>query len=180
MGMYDTIVKYMDCPYCGTRKVFEGQTKDLDSGFETYHTLDVSKKGKPALQLFIRNTYVENSKIPAEFGKLKYVDVTFNCGSVSCQFDADREWIDIQKIPSGFGRSFDGKIKIDQVGKDYHLVGDLYDVVLDGHDEKHFSNYKSKWTAKQKKAFDKFVKEQCKGQEVIACRYFGKFKGLGK
>lgn len=185
--MYDTIYTWMRCPYCGHTGMFEAQTKDLDKVLFGYRTLDkewnTSKLGKkfrndmPVTIAFPKDkenkvwkSQAERTEaqatVPKEYQKLKYVLVTASCSSIICQFDADRRDILVQGTPSGFGRCFEGKIKIEN-GK---LIGPIYDIEKDGLKESNLAKYK----VKHKKKFDKLMKRY--KHEPIVCREWGRFE----
>lgn len=181
MGLYDTIYVFMKCPYCGYYQSFDAQTKDLGKHMFCYHVLSLGwgsetfgKKFRKKLPVFPRFPRDKSHKlwknqaegaeasatIPKEFKKLKYVGVIVGCHSIECQFYADRGDILNQGCPSGFGRLFEGKIKI----KNGKLVGSIYDIKKDGLTEKRLSTYKKKY----KKIFGKLIKKY--KHEPIVCR----------
>ena len=146
IGLYDTINVAMRCPKCGHFEVFDAQTKDLGQCMYTYHTLDKNfykkkgrgiwfdKKFRDKLPIFKKfpmdksDTVWKNqteemeasATVPKDLNKLKYVNVIADCHSSKCQLFADL----VQGYTSGFGRSFEGKIKIVK-GK---LTGEIYDI----------------------------------------------------
>jgi len=181
MGLYDAIHVFMKCPYCGHNQSFDAQTKDLGKLMFSYHALSLGwksetfgKKFRKKLQVFPCFPRDKNHKlwknqaekieaaatVPEELKKLKYVNVTAGCHSIECRFDADRRDILDQGCPSGFGRLFEGKIKI----KNGKLVEPIYDIKKDRLTEKKLSTYKKK----HKKIFDELIKKY--KHEPIICR----------
>jgi hypothetical protein len=187
MGLYDSVSGFsMKCPYCGELFSISAQTKDLGEGMFTYcilpedwETNKLNKKFREGLQVFPQFPLDKESKwidqaerreaeatVPDEYKTLKYIRVTGECNSISCQFDADRRDILQQGCTSGFGRIFDGKIKI----KEGKLVGNIYDIKKDDLTEKKLSKYKEK----DKKLFDSLIKKY--KHEPIAVRHWRKGK----
>lgn len=154
MGMYDIILVFQKCPYCDTYQIFECQTKDLDSIMYVYHSLDenwldpkdsvLGKDFYAGLPIFKdfpldkdcgwadQAEFVEaRATLPEEFKKLEYVEIATTCQSLWCYAHArlhDKKTIG---YISGFGRYFEGKIKI----KDGKLIGKVYDLILDNQSE---------------------------------------------
>ena len=136
VGMYDTIDIYQRCPFCGDYQHFDAQTKNLNSCMYTYHPIREGKdlldrKKIPVFAKFPKDksarvwkSQTEHSEaeatVPKEFSKLKFVHVIADCHSDSCQLYADL----MMGYYSGFGRTFDGKIKI----KNGKLTGEIYDI----------------------------------------------------
>jgi len=181
MGLYDTISIWMACPYCGELNVIDAQTKDLGQMMFSYRPLhsdwETNKLEKPfrkkmpvfpsfPLDKVVWKTQAEqteaNATVPPEFKKLKFIEVTATCNSVKCQFDADRRDIIRQGCTSGFGRLFEGKVKIVK-GK---LVGPIYDIVKDGLTEQKLEKYKDK----DKKLFNSLMKKY--KHEILVARHF--------
>ena len=170
MGCYDTIDVYQGCPHCGKFQLFDAQTKDLGSMMFHYHTyekdtlLDRSKlpvfKKTPSDRSYKLwksqdERKKEEARIPDEYNKLKFIDVIADCNSIECQFVSDREDIIRQGSPSGFGRSFDGKILI----KDGMLVGKIIDIKKDRVSEKALDKWKEKNPKKYARLMKKFKHE---------------------
>jgi hypothetical protein len=153
MGMYDTIHVYQRCPYCGKHQSFDAQTKDLDDAMWNFYSLPddwfVKKPnsfgspqrkfrlGLPVFKEFpmdkadkVWKNQAErreaSATVPKKYKQLKSVGVIVDCHSAECQAWADKKDIKRQGCPSGFGRMFDGKIK---VSKGY-LIGEIYDIQL--------------------------------------------------
>lgn len=153
MGMYDTINLCMHCPYCEKYTNFDAQTKDLGSSMWEFTPLreewfNPKEKGflgnerkfrteLPVCKIFPfdkSNTIWKNqaekieacAKVENEYNNLKYVNVIADCHSRECQYFADKVSIRKQGIKSGFGRSFTGKIKIENGC----LIGKIYDIDL--------------------------------------------------
>ena len=147
MGMYDSIMMLMQCPYCKRYEHIECQTKDLDSAGWNFQTLDKDwftaqhqrkmRKGMPVFKRFpfdktnsVWKDQVEeteaSARVPNQFRKLKFVTVICDCHSVDCQAWSARRDKQEQGCVSGFGRMFEGKIKI----KDGFLIGEPYDIYL--------------------------------------------------
>ena len=153
MGMYDTIDVYMECPYCGEHSVFDAQTKDLDRMMNHYRVYEGRKDiiDRSKLPVFKSVPNDKSAKvwksqdekaiafatIPKQCDNLKFINVIASCHSPECQFDADREDIIRQGCPSGFGKSFEGKIAI----KNGMLVGKIYDLKT----TTYFQNALDKW-----------------------------------
>ena len=144
IGLYDQILVYMSCPYCHKCQQFDAQTKDLDNSMWTFDPLHKEwfKKSKkwndrnfrlklPVFPKFPKDKSAKvwknqtefmeaEATVPKEFNKLKYITVIADCHSFKCQMFADL----ITGYCSGFGRSFEGKIKI----KNGKLIGEIYDI----------------------------------------------------
>ena len=93
--------------------IFDKRTLRVVSLFDT----DVNNKS---------DQEILQAMFPNEFKNLIYVEVTAGCHSAECQAWANKRDINWQGSPSGFGRMFDGKIKI----KNGFLIGEIYDVKL--------------------------------------------------
>lgn len=151
MGLFDEIKIFQCCPYCKRYQYFNAQTKDLDDAMWDFEALPddwfnkIKKKtlfgiDRNKMPVFKVTPYDKSAKVwksqgekmeamarvPDEFKNLKYVEVTADCHSKICQEWADKRDIIRQGIPSGFGRMFEGKIKI----KKGYLIGDIYDIEL--------------------------------------------------
>ena len=87
MGMFDSIVLKMKCPYCGMTSEMEAQTKELNSD------LDIWKKGD----------YIGTKKYI-------YLDCIADCHSNKCVNHENKRL----GYVSGFGRMFDVKIFLDK------------------------------------------------------------------
>jgi len=145
VGLYDQIMVCMRCPKCGHYETFDAQTKDLGCRMYNYHAIDESfyqrersqilgKKFRNRIPVFKKFPKDKSAKVwknqtelikaeatvPKEFSKLKYVSVIADCHSESCQLFADL----MMGYHSGFGRSFEGKIKI----RNGELIGEIYDI----------------------------------------------------
>ncbi len=161
MGMFDTVRVYMECPYCGERRFLEAQTKDLERSLHRYESLSESDRKKelgldrselPVFPRFPEDKQPEvwesqqelieaRATIPEEYKDLDHIDVTVTCQSVQCQFDSNRDDILETGSVSGFGRTFEGKIKVE----DGLLIGKVFDIEKDDLDEKDLSKYKEKY-----------------------------------
>lgn len=148
ISCYDTIMNFQICPYCHTFQSFEAQTYDLGSRMYIYDPLSVNwykpkmlqKDFRTRISVFPKFPLDREHKVwknqaerieaeatvPDEFQKLKFVEVITSCHSVVCQEWANREDLQRYGYISGFGRSFEGKIKIEK-GK---LIGNIYDLIL--------------------------------------------------
>lgn len=185
MGLYDTILVYMECPYCGFSGQIECQTKDLGNHMHTYHPLrsewykkGMSKEKRFRVSLPVFPQFPQDKEftvwknqaerieahatVPKEFRNLKYINVIASCESVECQFDGDRISILWQGCPSGFSRSFEGKIRI----RNGRLIGEVYDIEKDDYTERKLNYYKVKY----KEIFDKLKKKY--RHEPIICRHW--------
>jgi len=144
LGLYDVVNVFCKCKNCGHYTTFDAQTKDLGQRMYTYHTLDKDfytkqgliggKKFRDKMSVFKKFPKDKSAKVwknqtefmeaeatvPKEFNKLKYITVIADCHSFKCQMFADL----ITGYCSGFGRSFEGKIKI----KNGKLIGEIYDI----------------------------------------------------
>jgi len=150
-------------------EIFEAQTKDLDCMMHNYHPYEKDFIDRTKLPVFrsapndkqadVWKTQDERQRafatIPEEFKKLKYVNVIADCHSIKCQFDSDREDIIRQGCPSGFGRQFEGKIKI----KDGMLVGKIYDIKKTPTSEKKLSKWKELYPKEYKRLMKKYKHE---------------------
>lgn len=135
IGTFDTVEVFQTCPYCGVNQYFDAQTKDLGCSMYTYSP--VSKyKGQfaflddmPVFKRFPEDKLKWNSRkdleiakarVPKKFRHLKFVSVVADCHSTMCQKVTDIN----TGYFSGFGRMFEGKIKIEKGC----LKGDIYDI----------------------------------------------------
>ncbi len=150
MGCYDTINVYQQCPYCHRYQSFDAQTKDLGSSMYCYDTLSEkwfkkSKKwnerkfrlGLPVFPRFPKDKSAKvwksqaerieaEATVPEEFKNLKFISVIADCHSNICDEWATEKDMRTQGCKSGFGRMFEGKIRI----KKGMLIGDIYDIEL--------------------------------------------------
>ena len=136
MGMYDTVHIYQRCPYCGMFQQFDAQTKDIGSCMYTYGTLyegkDIIDRRKfPVFKQYPKDKSAKvwknqveeceaSATIPKQYHNLKFIKVIADCHSEKCQMFADL----MTGYHSGFGRSFEGKIKV----KNGKLKGEIYDI----------------------------------------------------
>lgn len=185
MGLFDTILVWMDCPYCGFTGRIECQTKDLGNIMFTYKPLAddwFTKKERsehsfretlpvfPQFPLDKEYSVWKNqaelieakATLPKQFHHKKFIRVIASCNSVQCRFDGDRISILRQGCPSGFSRSFEGKIKI----RDGKLIGKVYDIEKDEYTERKLNHYKFKY----RKIFNKFKKKY--KHEPIICMHW--------
>jgi len=180
MSLYDTISTYQPCPYCGHYQSFECQTKELGRNMFDYHALNkdwetnlLDKKMRITLPIFKHfpldkpsqwENQAEKSEalatVPEKYSKLNFIKIIADCHSIECQFDADRADILRQDCPSGFGRTFHGKIRI----IDGKLFGPIYDIEKDELEEKELRKYKSA----KKEIYNKLKKKY--KHEPIICR----------
>lgn len=150
MGCFDTIMVFMRCPYCRKYEHFDAQTKDMNSSMFTFHALpeDWFSKNKigdrdfrlvfPVFKQFPNDKEANVWKNQAEFAearatlakefgsKLKYVNVNADCHSTKCDTWARKRDMIEYGYKSGFGRMFEGKIKIEKG----MFIGEIYDIVL--------------------------------------------------
>lgn len=153
MGCFDTINVYMECPYCKRYQHFDCQTKDMDSSMWTFRVLDsdwfkskdelFGREFRRALPVFKRFPYdkegpwksqVEkieaSAMVSPEWGKkLRFVNVTVDCCSTKCDTWARERDRRAYGYESGFGRMFNGKIRIIRKGDNYYFVGPIYDII---------------------------------------------------
>ena len=146
VGLYDVVNVFCKCKNCGRYDTFDAQTKDLGQRMYTYHTLNKDfynkkqigmiggKKFRDKMPVFKKfpkdksakvwknqtEQMVAEATVPKEFKKRKFVNVIADCHSEKCQLYADL----VSGYHSGFGRSFEGKIRI----KDGKLIGEIYDI----------------------------------------------------
>jgi hypothetical protein len=154
MSTYDSVKTFQQCPYCGEYQSFDTQTKNLGGMmfiYDTYKKDPILDRTK--LPVFKKNPFdrssslwksqderrKENARVPDEYKNIKFIEITSDCHSIKCQFDADRDDIIKQGCPSGFGRMFHGKILI----KDGLLVGDIVDIKKDDLTEKKLNRWKT-------------------------------------
>jgi hypothetical protein len=176
MGLFDTINVWQKCPYCGKPQLFDAQTKDLECAMHTYTVYDddefIDRSKLPVFKAFpLEKGYSawesqEEMKLAAATVDIKadHVNVIADCNSIICQFHSDRKDILGQGCPSGFGRSFRGKIKV----KDGLLVGKIYDLELDDNEsEEELDKYKDVNPKKFKRLMKKYK------HEPIVCRAWG-------
>jgi len=151
MGCFDTIDVFMKCPYCGDFRTFDAQTKDLGSKMYYYDALSsnwfakgkkgfLEKKFRMGMCVFKKYPLDKSAKVwksqgerieasatvPKEFAHLKFVSVRADCHSTECSLWSEKRDLKCQTCVSGFGRMFDGKIKIYKG----MLIGDIYDIEL--------------------------------------------------
>jgi hypothetical protein len=169
----------MKCPYCGKYDSFDAQTKDLGRNMFRYRAYDkdqlLDRTTLPVFKAFPLDRSDKDWKsqdelmraeatIPLEYSDCKYITVIASCNSVDCQFYSDREDILLQGCPSGFGRSFDGRIKIENG----MLVGKIYDIEkLHVKSEEELNKYKEVDPEKYARLMEKYK------HEPLACRHWG-------
>lgn len=154
--MYDTIMVVQKCPYCKTFQNFECQTKDLDLLMYEFHPLDEDWEDPNAISVVRKDFRVElpvfknfpldkewkvwsnqaelieaRATLSEEFKKLEFVEIATTCDSIWCYAHARFHDKKTMGYISGFGRYFEGKIKI----KDGKLIGKVYDLILDDQPE---------------------------------------------
>jgi hypothetical protein len=118
MGMYDSVMVKMICPYCGKSSNIEFQTKDLDCALDVFHVGD---------------------KVT---DKLTYLDVIGDCHTPECQARSDKYSCSVQKSASGFGALFDAKIKV----KDGTITDEVYDIITsEQYTDVYIESVKDKW-----------------------------------
>jgi glutaredoxin len=146
MGLYDTIMVFMKCPYCKRMQTFDAQTKDLGNSMFTYHTLPKDWHSSEFGQRLCRIAPVfpefpldksanvwksqaekreSQAAVPEEYSKKKHVKVIADCHSPLCQAWAEVRDRRFQGHESGFGRMFEGKVAI----KGGLLSGEIYDII---------------------------------------------------
>jgi len=181
MGLYDTIMVYMQCPYCNHYQHFDAQTKDLGQNMHTYNPYDedqlLDRTTLPVFKSYpedrCHNLWKNQDELMRERATVEdiengHVSVISSCHSVECQFYADRTSLMHQSSPSGFGRHFDGKIKI----KDGMLVGKIYDIELDEqYTEEELDKYKEKYSEIYQE-----LKEKFKHDPIILHNWHHNFK----
>lgn len=186
MGVYDTIIVHMVCPYCGRPQRFDAQTNDFDRMMRTYCTYDrkgdlLDRTKLPVFKRFPRDKQqdywvnqdaknIAEATVPIEYRDLKEIEVIVDCHSIECQFVADRREILSQGMPSGFGRMFNGKIKIE----DEMLIGKVVDIVLDDLVEEKLEKYKEV----NPKHFNNLMTKY--KHEPIACRNWNRLRKPGE
>lgn len=144
MGMFDEVSITCTCPYCSTTTTRDAQTKDLDNAMWHFVALrkdwfkaSFEKKFRKGLPVFLQFPYDKppcwqnqaerieaQAKVPSTFTKLKFVEVIIGCEEPKCKVWAAKRDLRIQGCVSGFGRHWDGKIRI----KNGMLTEPLYDV----------------------------------------------------
>jgi len=185
MGLYDTIMVYMECPYCGRHQQIDAQTIDLGSMMYIYYTYNrkgdlLDRTKLPVFKRFPLDRQQEcwesqdakaraEATVPEEYRALKEVEVIGTCHSIECQFVADRRDILSQGTPSGFGRLFNGKIKIEGG----MLVGKIVDIVLDDLTEEKLEKYKEVDSEHFNNLMTKYK------HEPIACRNWHRLRKGG-
>lgn len=145
MGLFDDINANSKCPYCGELGWTEIQTKDLGVHMYCYTALPkgwftskFERKFRLKMHVYPATPYDKQhnvwknqaekieamAKVPKEFSKLKFINVTCDCHSQKCQARANKRDIKQQGVTSGFGMIYHGKIKISKG----FLIGDVYDL----------------------------------------------------
>lgn len=145
--MFDTVNVWGKCPYCHQHQYYDAQTKDLDNCLHTFDALHkdwykgkLERKFRLGLPVFKHFPLDKEDKVwknqaerieaqatvSPQFRKLKYVEVCICCLSDKCKAFAIERDKRIQGCFSGFGRRFDGRIRI----KDGKLIGEVYDIIL--------------------------------------------------
>ena len=179
MGLYDKITVYMNCPYCNTTHRIEAQTKDLNKQMHNHRPLRPEQEDmidREDLQVF-PNFHKDKShepwdsqqeqikaqaKIPEDYKDLDHIDVKARCTSTECMFDSDREGILTQGTPTGAGKPFNGKIKIDENG---YLTGKIVDIEKPDYYNKDLSQYKKEYP----ETFEK-LRQEYNGHEPLIVR----------
>lgn len=133
MGVYDTIEARVECPYCGSKTVKTGQTKEIGKAMMSYRPIDhtediIDRSEMPVYPSFPEDKTVKvwesqrekaeaEATLPEEFHSRDTVTATFECNSSECLFDSYRADILRQGTPSGAGRFFEAEIKVDSQGR---------------------------------------------------------------
>lgn len=99
------------------------------------------------------------AKIPEDYKDLDHVDVKARCTSTECMFDSDREGILAQGTPTGAGKLFRGKIKVDEDG---YLTGKIVDIEKPDIYDKDLSKYKKDYP----ETFEK-LRQEYNGHEPL-------------
>ena len=129
--MFDRVWVKMDCPYCGENGVIELQTKDLSNCLDDYEVGD---------------------KVPSKFNEL---DCVGDCHSLKCQEFADKRDIIRQGCPSGFGRLFNAKVKVEK-GK---ITGKVTTDTSEHETDSYVDTNKKKWLKKYNPEHTKSIVE---------------------
>ncbi len=155
MGVYDRIIVVQRCPYCKTLQAFECQTKDLDQLMYEFQSLDESWGDPNSISVLRKDFFTDlpvfkqfpldkdcgwidqkefveaRATLSEEFKKLEFVEIATTCQSLWCSAHARLHDKKTRGYISGFGRYFEGKIKV----KDGRLIGKVYDIILDNEQE---------------------------------------------
>lgn len=155
MGMYDRIMVTQKCPYCKRLQTFECQTKDLDLLMYEFRPLYEDWEDSNITSVFRKDFFVglpifkdfpldkdcgwidqaefaeARATLSEEFKKLEFVEIVATCESLWCYAHARLHDKKTNGYISGFGRYFEGKIKVNN-GK---LIGKIYDMILDNQPE---------------------------------------------
>ena len=130
MGMYDRIMVTQKCPYCKTLQTFECQTKDLDQLLYEFHPLDEGWEDPNTVSI-VRKDFRVGLPVFKNFP----LDKEWTVWADQAEFIETRATLsdDKKKLGyiSGFGRYFEGKIKV----KDGKLIGQIYDIIFDDEPE---------------------------------------------
>lgn len=153
--MFDTILVYMKCPYCGLRVNMDCQTKDLEQFMFTFKAMHRGYLKGDKSNLFYNNdrdmrarlkmgpefphdkshlvwkNQLEHIRLSAslhkKFKDLEFIDVFCECPSFKCKsYMANKEG----KRWSGLSRTFSARLR---VVKGF-ILDEMYDVVLDKED----------------------------------------------
>ena len=128
--MYDRIMVTQKCPYCKTLQTFECQTKDLDQLLYEFHPLDEGWEDPNTVSI-VRKDFRVGLPVFKNFP----LDKEWTVWADQAEFIETRATLsdDKKKLGyiSGFGRYFEGKIKV----KDGKLIGQIYDIIFDDEPE---------------------------------------------
>lgn len=142
MGLFDIVYVFMRCPYCNNLSSLEAQTHDLaETGrgslneYKTVPEIWVTgkkpenkkeEKDESLKDLYDVENELSKAKVREGVKHKDFIEVTVSCESPICQLWANERDRRTQGVASGFGRLFEGKIKI----TDGYLVGKVYDINL--------------------------------------------------
>lgn len=129
MGMFDTIMVYMECPLCGKSSTIDAQTKDLDCCLHTYYPLDEDwetgtwgKEMRKGLSVFPQFPLDKSAAVWAD--QAERIEAKATIGE---DYQGQLNFVTVIAECKKCNKYFDGKVAI----KGNKLVGKIYDIVED-------------------------------------------------
>lgn len=166
MGMFDTILVYMECPYCGLRVNIDCQTKDLTKSMFVYRAmhrgylagdksneffnddrerrkrLSVSPEFPHDKSHVVWKNQLEHircsAKLPAKFKDLNSISVFCECPSHKCNTYQEKKE---GKNWSGLSRTFSARLKV--------VKGFILDEMIDFKLKEEYKNGKKERSTKR-------------------------------
>ena len=168
LGLYDKLMIWSSCPYCGEEKTRHGQTKDMKCLLEHFSTVTLHNKKWFSSQKelkgygWVDENLPEDTKAP---NNLKYVSVILTCDSPVCEWNWIRYSILIHGSKWGSNERFwCAKIPIEEIEGVPRFIEKPFDLDFDyiakeERTEEELSEYKKKMDRGTKSKFAKLMKK---------------------